>query len=85
MQVKGFECTTFSAYQSLRFDTLNIALSYKIRSIASGLFLLLINFGRKITTSHNLCGWLKRAQPNKRQKGTSWYRRGSRNGWLEGE
>jgi hypothetical protein len=35
----------------LRFDTLNIALSYRIRSIASGLFLLLIFLVNKNTTS----------------------------------
>jgi hypothetical protein len=36
--------------QSLRFDTLNIALSYKIRYIASGIFII-DNFGHEITTS----------------------------------
>jgi hypothetical protein len=35
---------------SLRFDTLNIAQSYKIRSIASG-YLLLIYFGKQKATS----------------------------------
>jgi hypothetical protein len=34
----------------LRFDTLNIALSYGIRSIASGIFII-DNFGHEITTS----------------------------------
>jgi hypothetical protein len=36
--------------QSLRFDTLNIALSYGIRSIASGIFII-DNFGHEIITS----------------------------------
>jgi hypothetical protein len=34
----------------LRFDTLNIALSYRIRSIASDIFII-DNFGHKNTTS----------------------------------
>jgi hypothetical protein len=36
--------------QSLRFDTLNIALSYEIRPIASGIFII-DKFGHNFTTS----------------------------------
>jgi hypothetical protein len=49
----------------LRFDTLNIALSYRIRSIASGLILLLIFFGQQITTSGVFIGPKSNGRPAK--------------------
>jgi hypothetical protein len=39
--------------QSLRFDTLNIALSYGIRPIVSGIFII-DKFGHKFTTSASI-------------------------------